>query len=433
MGGGSELEFIREREKKIPVAFRADVVVAGGGPAGLGAALAAARNGAKTVLVERYGCLGGLATMGLVILLPPPPGGGGRGYGGILQEIVDQLFELGAAYQFKAREDHAGLVIFDSEVFKLVADRMVEKAGVKLLLDSLAVDAVVGGNTIKGIIVENKSRRQVIISRIVVDATGDGDIASAAGAPYEKSEKHKILPMSLVYIIGGVNNDRVREYQREDPELRKAAKKAGFTYYAWELKREERRGPTFLHMDRIKKGQVVVFGGSMRADGTDVEDLTKAEIELRRRARRELDFLKKHIPGFKNSYIATTAPYLGVRETRRILGEYVLSEADLDKKRVFPDAVGWYAHPTRPREMYSIPYRCLVPLGIDNLLVAGKCFSATHGAQDRVRDIPACMAMGQAAGTAAALSVKRGVRPRQVDVALLQKILAKQGAYVKKA
>lgn len=427
------MEFILERERKTPVKFRADVVVAGGGPAGLGAALAAVRNGVKTILVERYGCLGGLATAGLVITLPPLPHVGTKGYCGILQEIIDRLFELGAAHQFRKGEDSAGLVIFDPEAFKLVADQMVENAGVKLLLDSLVVDTVVEDNTITGIIVENKSGRQAIMGRVVVDATGDGDVAAAAGVPYEKSEKGQALPMTLIYVIGGVDNDRVREYQREDPELRKAAKKVGFTCHVWGLKRRGQRGPTFLHMDGIAKGQVVVWGGSVQADGTDVEDLTKAEIELGKRARTELDFLKKYIPGFENSYIATTAPYIGVRETRRIMGEYVLNEKDLEKKRVFPDAVEWYVSPTKPHDMHNIPYRCLVPKRIDNLLVAGRCYSATHGAQNRVRDIPACMAMGQAAGTAAALSVKRGVKPSQIDVRLLRKILVKQGAYVEKA
>lgn len=426
------MEFILERERKIPVKFRADVVVAGGGPVGLGAALAAARNGVKTILVERYGCLGGLATAGLVIILPPPPYEGTKDYGGILQEIVDQLFELGAAHQFKEGEEGAGLVIFNPEAFKFVADQMVEKAKVKLLLNSLVVDAVVKSKTITGIVVENKSRRQAIIGKVVVDATGDGDVAAAAGAPYKKSEKHQALPMTLVYVIGGVDNERGREYQRKDPELRKAAKKVRFTCHILGLEREEQRGPIFLHMDRITKEQVVVWGGCLRADGTDAEDLTKAEIELRKRARTEFDFLKKYIPGFENSYIATTASYIGVRETRRIIGEYILNEKDLEKKRVFPDAVEWYVSPTMPHYMHNIPYRCIVPKQIDNLLVAGRCFSATHGAQNRVRDIPACMAMGQAAGTAAALSVKQGIKPRQIDVELLRKTLMEQGTYVEK-
>lgn len=416
-----------ERERKTPIKFRADVVVAGGGPAGLGAALAAARNGAKTILVERHGCLGGLATAGFVIVLPPPPLGGTKGYGGILQEIVDRLVKLRAT---QPREDSAGDVIFDPEAFKLVTDQMIEEAGVKLLLNSIVVDAVVEDNAIAGIIVENKSGRQAIMGKVIVDATGDGDVAAAARAPYEKSEKGQALPVTLIYIIGGVDNDRVRKYQEKDPKLRKAAKKVGFKCHVWGLKREEQRGPTFLHMDQIASGQVVVWGGSVHTDGTDAEDLTRTEMELRKRAKEELDFLKKYIPGFENSHIAAEANYIGMRETRRIIGEYVLSEKDLEKREVFPDAIEWYVSPTKPYGMHNVPYRCLVPKRIDNLLVAGRCFSATHEAQNRVREIPVCMAMGQAAGTAAALSVKLGVSPKQIDVGLLRETLVKHRAYV---
>lgn len=426
---GFRLRFVLERERKTPIAFEADVVVAGGGPAGIGAAVAAARNGTKTILVERYGYLGGLATAGLVIVLPPPPLGGTKGYGGILQEIVDRLFKLGAV---QPKESNTGEVIFDPEAFKLVAGQMIEEEGVKLLLDSLVVGAIIEDNTIQGIIVENKSGRQAVTGKVIVDATGDGDIATIAGAPYEKSERGQALPMTLIYIIGGVDNDGVREYQKKDPELRKAARKGGFKCHVWGLKREELRGPSFLHMDQIAKGQVVVWGGSIHADATDAEDLTDAEMRLRERAREELNFLRRHVPGFENSYIAATAPYIGVRETRRIVGKYVLSEKDLKSKKKFPDAIEWYALPFPPH-VHNIPYRCLVPKRIDNLLVAGRCYSATHTAQNKVRDIPTCMAMGQAAGTAAALSVKLGVRPRQIDVGHLREILVEQGAYVKKA
>lgn len=417
--------YILERERKTPVRFKADVVVAGGGPAGLGAALAAARNGAKTVLVERYGCLGGLATAGLVITIPPPPP---KGYSGILKEIIDNLFRLGAAHRFRKGTGSAGIALFDPEMLKLVADQMVERTGIKLLLGSLVADAVVKGNTLAGIIVENKSRRQAISGKVVVDATGDGDAAAAAGAPY-KIEKRKLLPVSLMYLVGGVDNDRVRKYEQSDPKLRRAASKAGFTHRAFWAVREEHQGPNFRHMDHIAKGQVVVGGGCAQADGTDVEDLTRAEVELRKRARFEVEFLKKNVPGFENAHLVATAPYIGVRETRRIVGEYVLKENDYRKE--FRDAVGYYTCSAEPRQTYGIPYRCLLPKRVDNLLVAGRCFSATHEVQNKLREIPACVAMGQAAGTAAALSVKRGVKPRRLNVKLLQKSLMKQGVLEK--
>jgi hypothetical protein len=409
-----------ERERKTPIVFRADVVVAGGGPAGLGAALAAARNGVKTVLVERYGCLGGLATAGLVITLPLPPGG----CSGFLKEMVEGLIEQGAARQIVGDKESAGIVLFNPEALKLITIRMIEKAGIKLLLNSLVVGAVVDDAVITGIIVEGKSGRQALAGKIVVDATGDGDVATAAGAPCEIDER-EALPVTLMYVVGGVNNERVREYQREDPGLRKAAKKANFTYYSLKMAREEHRGPSFVHMDPITKGQVVVWSRSMKADGTSTEDLTRAEVELRKRVFSEVEFLREYVPGFENACLINTAAYIGVRETRRIVGEYILKENDFC--RTFPDVVCYQTFSAEPDRVYGIPYRCLLPKRIDNLLVAGRCFSATHEAQNKLREIPACMAMGQVAGVAAALSVKSGVKPKELDVKLLQKTLIEQG------
>lgn len=421
---GAHMSYILEEKRKTPVRFKADVIVAGGGPAGLATALAAARNGAKTILVERYNCLGGLATAGLVITLPPPPA---AGYRGILKEILEKLSRASAAHQFEKCDESAGIVLFNPEMLKLVADQMIEQAGVKLLLNSLVAGAVVEDNTVTGVIVENKSGRQAISGKVVVDATGDGDVAVAAGAPY-KTEK-KPLPMTLMYIIGGVDNDRVREYQRKDPKLCRVAKKAGFTHRTFGAEREEYRGPSFRHMDNIAKGQVVVWSGCIRADGTDVEDLTRAEVELRKRVLSEVEFLRKHVPGFENAHLAMTAPYIGVRETRRIVGEYILKEDGF--RKVFRDAVAYQAYSAEPNRTYGIPYRCLLPKRVDNLLVAGRCFSATHVVQNKLREIPACMAMGQAAGTAAALSVRLGVKPKRLDVELLQETLMEQGGLEK--
>lgn len=399
------------------MAMKADVVVAGGGPSGLGAALASDRGGTKTALVERFNCLGGMATAGLVINVPFTS----PARGGILKEMLDGLTKIGAAQSFN-RKKSLRTFLFNPEMFKQIADRMIKRAGIGLLLNSLVVGAVMDGETLKGIVVENKSGRQAILGKVFVDATGDGDVAAAAGVPY-KIEKTKALPISLMYLVGGVDNRRVRKYQAKDAGLKKAARRAGFYHRSYSTMRRENRGPIFVHMDGVMKGQVAVWSEGVRADGTDATKITEVEVGLRKLALAEVEFLKRHVPGFGGAYLAATAPYLGVRETRRVVGEYVLKEKDY---RVdFPDSVVRLTYSGEPDRVYDVPYRCLLAKGVDNLLVAGRCFSATHEVQNKLREIPACVAMGEVAGRAAAMSVKRGVKPKELDTKILLKTLNK--------
>jgi hypothetical protein len=404
-------------------------VVAGGGPGGLAAAVSAARNGADALLIERYGFLGGMATAGLVNPFMTYWAGEEQIIGGVLQEVIDQLTALGA-YGKGSR------TAFDPEAFKYVADRMCEDAGVRALLHSFLTDVRMDGDRIDSVEIAGKSGKQWVKAGIYVDGTGDGDLAFMSGAHCEKGrpEDGLMQPMTLNFRVCKV--DAARMPSREDfSSLFDTAKVEGRV----ECPRENvllfvttREGEIHFNQTRITQ-----------ADGTSTEDLTRAEIEGRRQAWQILEFLRRDVPGFEQAEMLMSGPQVGVRETRRVMGEYVLTGEDVLSARKFPDCVarGSYSidihSPTGagtvikhlpPGESYDIPYRCLVPLGIENLLIAGRPISATHEAHSSLRIMPICIAIGQAAGTAAALCVKEGAAPRVLDVSLLQSTLRSQGA-----
>ena len=419
-------EYIAEPARKTPIVAHVDVAVLGGGPSGIIAALASARNGAETLLIERCDHIGGYfanAPGGQSVGVSFQDMNGNMIIRGLPWEFMERLIAMGGAVgpQDLHEPDEkkvAGNVSFDHahqkrhigktkpnveyEAVKSLAFRMFEEEGVRLLLHSWAVGAIVEGDALKGVIVENKSGRQAILAKVVVDCTGDADIAAYAGAPVRKAPKDRVYQMS--------------------------------------------RG--FKVAIRNEKGQPVIIGGVGGnydyGDGTDARDLTRAEIELRKKAEAQLEEMRKR-PGFEACYLFGTgeSPQLGVRETRQIVGEYVLTEEDIVEGRKFPDAIAKSANPidmhksgggnenrSVKTDYHDIPYRCLVPLKIDNLLVAGRAISATHVAEAAIRKIPVCMATGEAAGTAAALAAKSGTSPRALDVEMLRNTLQAQGAVV---
>ena len=431
-----------------------DVVVCGGGPSGIAAAVASARNGADTLLVERYGFLGGMATAGLVNPFMPYFADGEQIIEGIFQEIIDRLASKGGC------SGGGRCSAFDPELMKIVADEICLESGVKLLLHSFVSGAQLAGprsgrgesrlqsprrqrlprtslpRLIESIAITAKPRERRIRGRIYVDATGDADLAYLAGVPWEKgrSEDGLTQPMTLNFRVAGVDVERVPPRQ-EITRLYLAAREQG---------RVDCPRGDVLYFTATRAGEIH-FNTTrvVRADGTRAEDLTRAEIESRRQVRQIVDFLKADVPGFEQAYLQLTGTQIGVRETRRIVGEYVLTAEDVLGGRKFADCVARGSYPIDihdpdgggtvikhlpPGESYDIPYRCLLPLGIGNLLVAGRPISSTHEAHSSVRVMPIACAVGEAAGTAAALCARHNVSPQGLDVSLLQRTLVAQGA-----
>jgi len=425
---------VREPEREIPVMATTDVVVCGGGGAGMCAALAARQLGASVLLVEYGGCLGGLATAGLVTHLH-----GFKSWvepyelavGGIPLRFVQEMQAQGGVNEpedIHAEPFHH--IAFDPEIFKRIAEEWVAEAGVDLLYYTKAVDVLMKGTRVVGIVVENKSGRGAILAGVVIDCTGDADIAAWAGVPYEKSSV--LQPMTLQFRLGGVHGgpetDALNEHQQQ--VMLKAYEDGRLPMFG---------GPWFL---KIREGEFTINATRMIGDSTIAKDLTQTTLQGRKDAWSLFHFFKDNFEDFASSYMLDTAWQVGSRESRRIRGEYTLTLEDIRVLREFDDSVAhgcfWIdQHPsdgsvgihTGPAYgSYDIPYRCLVPQKIDSLLVAGRSISANRNAQATVRVMGTAMALGQAAGTAAALCVSSECPPREVEVADVQQTLSDTGA-----
>ena len=410
------MKTIAEPAREIPVAGEADVVVIGGGPGGVAASLAAARTGARTLLVERYGFPGGMATAGLMTgfngFRNERPPDHLQTVRGIAQEIVDRLLAEDGACACTAHGDFGPLkpgtcpyaVSFDPEVLKRVALEMLAEAGVEIMLHTTFSRALADGRKVRCAVVENKSGRRAVAGRIYVDATGDGDLSASAEAKFEKVGKtgQRMMPMTLMYRVAGV--------PRPGPG--------------------ERR----LWMN----GLTTLWGPAIeQADGTEAADLTAAEV----RARRELaSHVRKLRSQFPQAVLVQSATIVGVRETRRIHGLYTITEEDCLAGRAHEDSVAVSSNPVpnyygRRRFLehlgFEVPYRSLVPADLDNVLLAGRCISACQPAFQSARSMAPTMAISQAAGTAAAMCAASGCRPADLDVKALQARLEKDGAVVR--
>lgn len=517
---------------KFPVTEKRDVLVMGGGPAGVVAALAARRSGAYTLLIERASYLGGMMTGGLVVSL--------HGYRfhkdyvktyamsnwgtplivkGISLEVATRLQKARGTIDQGHLGDPSVRENFDAEIMVHVLDEMMEESGVDVLFNTFTFDAVVESNVIKGVAIANKSGPQVILADAIVDATGDADIAAAAGVPFVigRDKDGRFHGGALLMEIGGIDVDRLIEYLKNRPRKTEEEKKKlgeelsrlcggggsrnenetlltldgrrghfsmGGPDRSWDQIEQDRREGKYLKLpgldeewlEFVKEGNVppllgasthmyprppmlywfgIIRQGKMRYDQTNSglheaffdqtneKEISKALIYMRKVDRAYMRFLNERIPGFEDAYIIRTSPMAGTRESRRIIGEYVLTAEDCVKGKRFPDVIAqcgracnvhsvtgiWGEHIwLEPKKPFDIPYRCLIPKKIDNLLVAGRSISADFIANGAIRAQPNCMSLGEAAGTAATLSANLGIPPRELDIKVLQKKLTEHGA-----
>jgi FAD dependent oxidoreductase len=444
-------------------AAETEVLVVGGGPAGLGAALAAADAGADVVLVERYGFLGGNATAALVMpwmsfhtrrpqpprlgdvgLFPTDHGEGEPVVAGKHIEVIDRLIEAGGAVSPSPTTGYT--VPFDPEVFKQVALEMLDDVGVRYLLHSFASGVRTPGRAGE-VVFETKSGPVVISARVTVDGTGDGDIAAAAGAPFDIGRETDGLtqPMTLMFRMVGFDRNAFSQYVAEHPDQWRSV------HGLWDLiERATSNGDLDLPREDVlffasaHSGEVAVNSTRVsRVFGTNVFDLTLAEAVSHRQMAQVAAFLRDYVPGFEDAYVMQSGVQVGVRETRRILGDYVLTGQDILDARKFPDVIARGTYPVdihNPNgkgtvlrsvpagDAYDVPLRCLLPRDVDDLLTAGRCISGTHEAHSSYRVTPTAMATGQAAGVCAALAATSGRAPREVDITEVQQELIRQGA-----
>ena len=420
----------------VPIIDEVDVLVIGGGIAGVASAVCAARFGTKTMLVERYAYLGGLVTGAMVLQMNDMCDDNEVVIAGLANELIDRLDSLGGVVKpaaddlFKSSpalydkykwwgalekygEAYPDKVLYrpivDVECTKYALQQLVEEAKVKVRYHSIFTNAITEGDTITGAVFYSKAGYYAVKAKIVIDATGDGDVFTGAGAEYARGN----FIITSSHFMGNVDTEAMQLYSKEDPEQFKEINKQVREIY----------GVSWLEWMAFTVNPGVVWCDCphfTKKDGLSIEDLTEVEFEGRRRIWKALNFLRRNMPGFENAYIAKVGDQTGVRQTRLLVGEYVMTSIDIKNKVRFKDSVGRGGK-------YTYPYRSLVPIKLDGLLAVGRHFSVKPSAQVQAREWPPCLVTGQAAGTAAALALSRGVRLRDVDISELQQKLLDQG------
>ncbi|MDR0999020.1 MAG: FAD-dependent oxidoreductase [Treponema sp.] len=436
---------VREPSREIPVLMDADVVVVGGGPAGIAASVSASRTGAKTVVVEQYGCLGGLISLGA---MEPP-----SWYrleqttmpGGIIEDLDQKMIAMGAA--FKTFFKPCAAVAYDTEMFKYVADEFIRENGVIPILHCLGASPIMEGDTLGGVITESKSGRLAVRAKRVVDCTGDADIAFRAGVecamldgPSGQLPPGKLHQATLVYGLTDVDTAAVEADADTDPANRNPVMHRGMHHW-WEAARAagekmpQGTDKRFIY-NRVTRNDIPAMNHCfVWADGTDVLSLTQAEIQSRSDIVNIIPVLRRYAKGFEDAKLRNFAMTIGIRETRRIKGEYAITFREIFDEARFFDSVGIYplcldgpegVMPGITPAYFQVPFRITVPLKVENLLVAGRCVSAERRSHSITRHVNFAMVTGQAAGIAAALSIKQDTPARNVDIKALQSELKKQ-------
>lgn len=445
----SEFTF-RLPAEEITVSHEVDVLVAGGGPAGVAAAISAARSGARTLLIEQRGFLGGMGTVALVPAFCPYSDGEKAVVRGIGLQLLEQM-KAECEPEFRERfGTELDWVPIDPEVLKRVYDDAVAESGAGVLLHTIASQTAMDadGRKIEGVVIVNKSGRSLIKAKTVIDATGDADLAALAGAPFHKGgEAGELQAATMCYLLANVDRKRFLDYLNESGDTDQIHQAVQQAQADGKLPqgRDSVSGLSWVADYLVG----VNFGHVFGIDGTSAEDLTRGAVEGRKLVRRQLEFFRAYVPGFEHAHLVSSGEQIGIRETRRIVGDYVLTQDDFMNMASFPDDIArnsyfidihmarssgaMHIHHLPPGKSHGVPYRCMLPVGLDNVWVAGRAASSDRVVQGSLRVMPNCFAMGQAAGMAAAIAAGSDSQSRKVDITELQRGLVQQGAWLGEA